>query len=196
MAGPTGQLPSDLHSMAIVLDGDFHLMCAALDLLPPTASGPLGLETSGAGGCVFTGRLHAHWCSPLPMHTDPLLLLASAVAPPPPAPTAMAHGQIAATLLHELEAALSIATTKGEPGVLLPHAYPVKDMSAADCAALVSAAGTKCKVEGKYARFTEQKLYSERCAESYTANHGAPPPSKVAHLVRHPALVVASVLPA
>ena len=95
-----------------------------------------------------------------------------------------------------LEEALTKATTRGEPGVLLPRAYPVTGLSDAECAALISAAGVKCKVEGKYARFTEQKLHSESGAESYTAKYGAPPPSKVADLVRHPALVVASVLPA
>ena len=130
------------------------------------------------------------------MHTDPLLLLAGAVAPPPPAPTPMAPVTLAATVLHVLEAALTKATRRGEPGVLLPRAFPVKDLSHAACAKLISAAGVTCKVEGNYARFTDPKLLTEKAQESYTAKYGAPPPGKVADLVRHPALVVSSVLPA
>ena len=107
----------------------------------------------------------------------------------------MAPVTLAATLLHELQEVLTKASKKGDPGVLLTRAYPVKDMSAAECAALVSEARVRCKVGGKYARFTDVKLHSESYAESYTAKYGAPPPSKVADLVRHPALVVASVLP-
>ena len=147
-------------------------------------------------GAIMAGHTWSGHLLPRDLHTDQLLLLASAVAPPPAAPTATAPGPLAATVLHVLEEALTKATTRGEPGVLLPRAYPVTGLSDAECAALISAAGVKCKVEGKYARFTEQKLHSESGAESYTAKYGAPPPSKVADLVRHPALVVASVLPA
>ena len=122
------------------------------------------------------------------MRTNSLLSLASAAVQLPPAPVAVADERLSDAVLGVLTAALG----DGEKGLLLPRAFPVEDMSAAQCAELITASRSKVKEDGQYCRFTEPKHFSGSHAESFT-KYGAPSPPKVQDLVRHPALVVASV---
>ena len=124
------------------------------------------------------------------MRTNSLLSLASAAVQLPPAPVAVAEERLSDAVLGVLTAA---ALGDLKKGLLLPRAYPVKDMSAAQCAELITASRSKVKEDGQYCRFSEQKHFSGSHAESFT-KFGAPSPPKVKDVVRHPALVVASVL--
>ena len=126
------------------------------------------------------------------MHTNSLLSLASAAVQLPPAPVAVAVEPLSDAVLGVLTAA-ALGHVKQGALLLLPRAYPVKDMSAAQCAELITASRSKVKVDGQYCRFSEPKHLSGTNAESFT-KYGAPSPPKVKDLVRHPALIVASGL--
>ena len=81
------------------------------------------------------------------MRTNSLLSLASAAVQLPPAPVAVAEERLSDAVLGVLTAA---ALGDLKKGLLLPRAYPVKDMSAAQCAELITASRSKVKEDGQY----------------------------------------------